>query len=134
MFRQLGSFKASVSFTRLDGIRCHPEGLRALSNLVLGGPEPWWGSSVAPGDSATDSNDSAVNGSTNGVVDLAVELWQSVSVDDGGLLKITKSRGVHNVTHNVSREKKNQRRKKAHKSVKESRRKEDDGLDKALLS
>ena len=99
---QLGSFKASVSFTRLDEVRCHPGAFVPFSNLVRLGPEPWRGSSVAPGDSATDSNDSAVNGSTNGIVDLAVELWQSVSVDDGGLLKITKSRGVHNVTHNVS--------------------------------
>ncbi len=88
--------------------RCHPGEPNECThwgalNLVGLGPEPWRGGSVAPGDSAADSDDSAVNSGTNGVVDLAVELWKSVSVDDGGLLEISKSGGVHNVSHNVSK-------------------------------
>ena len=70
-------------------------------SLVRLWSKPWWWGSVTSSNSTTYSNNPTVNGGTNGVVHLTVELWKSVPINHGGLLKITKSRSVHDVTDNV---------------------------------
>ena len=78
-----------------------PKNPMRSGSLVGLRPKPWWRGPVTPGNPAAHPDDPAVDGGTDGVVHLTVELWEGVSVDDGGLLKITKGGRVHNVTDDV---------------------------------
>ena len=78
-----------------------PKNPMRSGSLVGLRPKPWWRGPVTPGNPAAHPDDPAVDSGTDGVVHLTVELWEGVSVDDGGLLKITKGGRVHNVTDDV---------------------------------
>ena len=60
-------------------------------SLVRRWSKPWWWGSVTSSNSTTYSNNPTVNGSTDGVVNLTVKLWKSISINHRRLLKVTKS-------------------------------------------
>jgi len=70
----------------LYGTSCYLCGLLWVDLLaILVVPNTWWGSAVAAAFSGTDTNDFAVDGAGNAVLELQVHLWNGVFGEDRGI-------------------------------------------------
>jgi len=72
---------------------------RIVGGLILLGPESWWRRPVLSRLPRSSMDDLGVNGARHAVVELGVQLGQSVHVVDGGVRNISDGSSLDDVTN-----------------------------------